>query len=136
MTFRPKVNPTEGHESRSKYEPSLLDCSVHSHHDHPLPKDRIKGPGCCDRAQKCKRINRDKNQFAEAAKNSMSPQDTHHNAKEAYVHHADFELMKTAIIASSQVEGMLQICNLSRRTLGQTGDGHFSPVGGFNEPAN
>ena len=31
---------------------------------------------------------------------------------------------------------MLQICNLSRRTLGQTGDGHFSPVGGFNEPAN
>jgi glutathione gamma-glutamylcysteinyltransferase len=44
----------------------------------------------------------------------------------------DFDLFQTAVYAASRVEGFLQIVNLSRQTLEQTGDGHFCPIGGFN----
>ena len=37
------------------------------------------------------------------------------------------------MLATSQIEGFLSICNLSRTALGQTGDGHFCPIGGYNE---
>ena len=59
-----------------------------------------------------------------------------HNTAETFVHSFDFNLFKTAMIATSQIEGLHVICNTSRLVLKQTGDGHFVPIGGFNQEAN
>ena len=58
-----------------------------------------------------------------------------HNTTESYVHAADFELFKTAMLATSRIEGFQSIANLSRQVLNQTGDGHFCPIGGYNAEA-
>lgn len=50
----------------------------------------------------------------------------------SYLHSTDFDLFQTAIQASAQIEGFQTIINLSRSVLGQTGVGHFCPVGGYN----
>jgi len=55
-----------------------------------------------------------------------------HNTTAAYCHTYDFEFFQTALHASSQIEGFHVICNLGRGVLGQTGDGHFCPIGGYN----
>ena len=49
------------------------------------------------------------------------------------MHAFDLDLFKTALRATSQIEGLHLICNFSRTMLNQTGSGHFSPVGGYNE---
>jgi len=42
----------------------------------------------------------------------------HHNTSETYIHGSDFSLFRTAVLATSRHEGLFQICNLSRKTLG------------------
>ena len=39
-------------------------------------------------------------------------------------------------MAATQIEGFMMIANYSRKVLGQTGDGHFTPVGGYNADAD
>jgi len=38
--------------------------------------------------------------------------------------------------ASSRRPGLMLICNYSRQALGQTGFGHFCPIGGIHEKSN
>ena len=54
------------------------------------------------------------------------------NNTSIFIHNCDQKLFQAATIASSHSENLYQICNLSRKELGQTGDGHFSPVGGLS----
>jgi glutathione gamma-glutamylcysteinyltransferase len=42
-------------------------------------------------------------------------------------------LFESAVQISNRKEGLLLIANYSRQTLGQTGDGHFTPIGGYCE---
>lgn len=58
-----------------------------------------------------------------------------HNTCAAYQHAFDLDLFRTALLATSKIEGFQSICNLSRKVLGQTGDGHFCPIGGYNAEA-
>jgi len=58
-----------------------------------------------------------------------------HNTKASHIHSFDFELFRTALLATSQIEGFHSICNLGRKVLGQTGEGHFCPIGGYNAEA-
>ena len=63
-------------------------------------------------------------------------QSLHHNTSALFVHQSDLELFQTAVFASSRTEGLLQMVNVSRKKLDQTGDGHFCPVGGLNSEAD
>ena len=56
----------------------------------------------------------------------------HHNTSTAYVKRLDFDLFRTIIRTASRREGIYVIANLGRKTLGQTGDGHFAPIGGYH----
>lgn len=49
----------------------------------------------------------------------------------AYIHQTDFNLFKTAIYATQHIEGFHFIANISRPVLGQSGTGHFTPIGGL-----
>jgi glutathione gamma-glutamylcysteinyltransferase len=41
-------------------------------------------------------------------------------------------LFRTCVIACTRQSDLLLTTNFHRKTLGQTGTGHYSPIGGFN----
>ena len=58
-----------------------------------------------------------------------------HNTCAAYIQASNFDLFRTAILATSKIEGFGIMLNLSRKVLNQTGSGHFCPIGGYNTKA-
>lgn len=59
-----------------------------------------------------------------------------HNTTPAYIKRFDIDFLRTAILASSRREGFYVIANISRKTLDQTGDGHFTPIGGYHNESD
>ncbi len=55
-----------------------------------------------------------------------------HNTTPAYIKRCDLEFFRTATLVSSRRQGLYIIANISRKTLDQTGDGHFTPIGGYH----
>jgi len=102
MTFRVPDAATP----RLEYVPSHHDNQGHIHSEHLHHSD-----DCCHHGQ---------------------AQSLHHNTSAMFIHQTDFDLFQTAIYATSKINGFLQMLNLSRKALEQTGDGHFCPVGGLN----
>ena len=109
--------------------------------DHLHTQPLISNDLCCDSPDK--KANAKKkltapvtNQDSEAtgSENEASNSVTH-NLNASYLHSCDFEVFRLALEATSRVEDFQMICNLSRKVLGQTGDGHFCPVGGYNAEA-
>lgn len=45
---------------------------------------------------------------------------------------ASFETFEDCVMATSRRDGFFLTCNSSRKALNQTGEGHFSPIGGYN----
>lgn len=56
----------------------------------------------------------------------------HFNESPSFVTSFDNALLKTALLSCSKEQGLYMIGNIDRKVLGQTGRGHFCPVGGFN----
>lgn len=56
----------------------------------------------------------------------------HHNTSAAYIKRFDLDFLRTAILSSSRRQGLYLMANISRKTLLQTGDGHFTPIGGYH----
>lgn len=46
------------------------------------------------------------------------------------------EFMKVCSLASSKYENFYLMCNLGRKRLGQTGDGHFTPIAAYHKRTN
>ena len=45
---------------------------------------------------------------------------------------ASFETFEDCVVATSRRDGFFLTCNSSRKALKQTGEGHFSPIGGYH----
>ena len=46
---------------------------------------------------------------------------------------ASLATFRLCVLASSRRQGLYVIVNMNRKTLSQTGDGHFMPLGGYNQ---
>lgn len=57
--------------------------------------------------------------------------DTHHHS--VRVKYASEHTFRTALLSSVRRTGLIMVVNHSRKALEQTGDGHYSPVAGFDE---
>lgn len=60
----------------------------------------------------------------------------HHNTSAAYIKRCNLDFLRTAILASSRRQGLYLMANISRKVLSQTGEGHFTPIGGYHSPSD
>lgn len=102
MTFRPKVDDQDDVPQKKP----LWNEALTIPHKHNL--------SCCKITDDTECINHKRNSAA------------------AYIYQLDYNLMKTLVVASARQDNLYAICNLSRRVLGQTGDGHFVNIGAYH----
>lgn len=56
----------------------------------------------------------------------------HWNPNPSFVNAFDEALLRTALVCCAKEQGLYMVGNIDREVLGQSGAGHFCPVGGFN----
>ena len=131
MTFKPKDDDPLLHEK-------IVDNAVEHDHTEPLYTTGT----CCSTNSPLKKQSQQAQQIAweEEGESGQAPEQpvpnlVNHNTCASYIHAANFELFRIALIATTQIQGFGSIINLSRKVLDQTGDGHFCPIGGYNGEA-
>ncbi|CDW83605.1 glutathione gamma-glutamylcysteinyltransferase [Stylonychia lemnae] len=152
QTFRPLLDPIKD----PRFELIDKDLLDHKHHDHSISSE-----SCCsmiaehlpnnleDHPYKLYGFNVNQNSFqqqfhthkdSDKSHHSQPPipldsemgKMLHHNTSAAYIKRFDLNFMRTAILSTSRRQGLYLMANISRKTLLQTGDGHFTPIGGYH----
>lgn len=63
---------------------------------------------------------------------ALSPLENKHNISPTKIKQSSLALFRSSILASTRRENLLMALNFNRKSLGQTGVGHFSPIAAYN----
>ena len=58
------------------------------------------------------------------------------NTLDIRIKKANIDFFKVCIFASTKRDNFFVVANTSRKTLGQTGDGHFTPIAAYNHQSD